>query len=107
VFASAKAEFRFRTTFVPLFPSNPLFLAHFRGSARNADCSGGAVMRKLEYMLSVMLALLVLGGMIAWTQASQGEIETAASCRPGRASAPVMLKGMSLFPRCPGGGKRS
>ena len=62
-------------------------------------------MRKLEYMLSVVMALLVLGGMIAWTQASQGEIETAASCRPGRASAPVVLKGMSLFPRCPGRAK--
>jgi hypothetical protein len=60
-------------------------------------------MRKIEYVLSVMLALLVLTGMIAWTQASQHGDATALSCRPGRSAAPVVLKGMSLYPRCPAG----
>lgn len=59
-------------------------------------------MRKTEYVLSVMLALLVLTGMIAWTQASQHGSATALSCRPGRSAAPVILKGMSLYPKCPG-----
>ena len=63
-------------------------------------------MRKLEYMLSVTMALLILGGMIAWTQASTGAAETALSCRPGKATNAVLFKGMSLYPRCPGG-KRS
>jgi hypothetical protein len=60
-------------------------------------------MRNLEYVLSLILALLVLSGMVAWTQASQSSSPTALSCRPGRSAAPVMLKGMSLYPRCPGG----
>ncbi|HUE86060.1 MAG TPA: hypothetical protein VMO26_08280 [Vicinamibacterales bacterium] len=60
-------------------------------------------MRKLEYVLSVMLALFVLGGLVAWTQASYNADRHAFSCRPGKASAPVFLKGMSVYPRCPGG----
>jgi hypothetical protein len=60
-------------------------------------------MRKLEYVLSVMMALFVLGGLLAWTQASQNGDRSAFSCRPGKASAPIILKGMSLYPRCPGG----
>lgn len=63
-------------------------------------------MRKLEYVLSVAMALLVLGGMVAWTQASTNAAETALSCRPGKATMAVVFKGMSLYPRCPGG-KRS
>ena len=63
-------------------------------------------MRGFEYLLSVLLALLVLSGMIAWTQASQNGAPTALSCRPGRAAAPVVLKGMRLYPRCPAAGKR-
>ena len=59
-------------------------------------------MRKAEYILSVMLALLVLSGMVAWTQASQHGAKTALSCRPGQSAAPVILKGMSVYPRCPG-----
>ena len=61
-------------------------------------------MRKLEYVLSVLMALLVLGGMVAWTQAStHAGGETALSCRPGKAANAVVLKGMSIYPRCPGG----
>ena len=60
-------------------------------------------MRKLEYVLSVMLALFVLGGLVAWTQVSHNADRRAFSCRPGKASAPVFVKGMSVYPRCPGG----
>jgi hypothetical protein len=60
-------------------------------------------MRKLEYVLSVAMALLVLGGMVAWTQASTDSGKTALSCQPGKAADAVVLKGMSLYPRCPGG----
>jgi hypothetical protein len=59
-------------------------------------------MKRAEYFLSLLLALLVLAGVAAWTQAARTE-ETALSCRPGRAAAPVFLKGMSIYPRCPGG----
>ena len=60
-------------------------------------------MRKLEYLVSVILALLVLGGLVTWTQASHSGDRRVFSCRPGKASAPVFLKGMSVYPRCPGG----
>jgi hypothetical protein len=60
-------------------------------------------MRYVEYMLSVALALLVMGGMAAWTQASSTGADRAASCRPGHSAAPVVLKGMSVYPRCRGG----
>jgi hypothetical protein len=64
-------------------------------------------MRTLEYGFSVALALLVLLGMIAWTQASQPVGKTALSCQPGKAATAVVLKGMSIYPRCPGVAKRS
>jgi len=60
-------------------------------------------MKKVEYVLSVILALLVLGGTIAWTQATTNSDETALSCKPGRQTSAVVLKGMSVYPRCPGG----
>jgi hypothetical protein len=60
-------------------------------------------MKRIEYLLSVLVALLVLGGFAAWTGATGNHEETALSCRPGRAAAPVFLKGMSVYPRCPGG----
>jgi hypothetical protein len=63
-------------------------------------------MRKIEYVLSVIMALLVLSGMVVWTQASTVTGETAVSCRPGKAANAVFLRGMSLYPRCPGVGKR-
>ena len=59
-------------------------------------------MRKLEYLLSVVMALLVLGGMIAWAQASTHAGDTALSCRPGKAQEAVVLKGLSVYPSCPG-----
>ena len=57
---------------------------------------------RFEYFLSVLLSLLIFAGAIALTQ-SGPSAETALSCRPGRAAAPVILKGMSVYPRCPGG----
>ena len=98
-------------------PSNPLILDGFalrRAGTQLAVLSVVLVdmtrsngkeglMKRLEYMLSVLLALLVLAGTVAWTQAASNRSETALSCRPGRAAAPVFLKGMSVYPRCPGG----
>jgi hypothetical protein len=63
-------------------------------------------MRKLEYVLSVAMSLLFLAGMIAWTQASTHADEIALSCRHGKVVEAVVLKGMSIYPRCPGA-KRS
>lgn len=60
-------------------------------------------MKRLEYVLSLLLALLVLAGAVVWTQASNNSRQTALSCRPGKSAAPVFLKGMSIYPRCPGG----
>jgi hypothetical protein len=59
-------------------------------------------MRKLEYLLSVAMAVLLLGVMVAWTQATDLAGETALSCRSGKATSAVILKGMSIYPRCPG-----
>ena len=60
-------------------------------------------MRNGEYVLSLALALVLLGGMVAWTQASTDSPQASLSCRPGKAADPVVLRGMSLYPRCPGG----
>ena len=60
-------------------------------------------MKRLEYVLSLLLALLVLAGAVVWTQASNHAHETALSCKAGKSAAPVFLKGMSIYPRCPGG----
>ena len=60
-------------------------------------------MRKLEYVLSLAMAVLLLGAMAAWTQATDLAGETALSCRPGKTLNAVVLKGMSIYPRCPGG----
>lgn len=60
-------------------------------------------MKRLEYLLSVLMAVLVLSGLVVWTQADQKRFETAFSCRPGHSAPAVVLKGMSLYPRCPGG----
>ena len=49
-------------------------------------------MKRLEYILSLLLALLVLAGAVAWTQASSSGHETAVSCRPGKSSAPCFSR---------------
>jgi hypothetical protein len=60
-------------------------------------------MKRVEYLLSVLIAVFVLGGVAAWTQVTKHGNEISVSCRPGHAAAPVFLKGMSVYPRCPGG----
>ena len=60
---------------------------------------------RIEYILSLLFSLVVLAGAVAMTH-NGPTAETALSCRPGRASAPVVLKGMSIYPRCPGVAKR-
>jgi hypothetical protein len=61
------------------------------------------LMKRIEYCLSVFLAMLVLTGAAVWTQISRQGSETALSCRPGQATKAVVMKGMSVYPRCPGG----
>ena len=63
-------------------------------------------MRKREYFVSLMLALLLVSGLAMWTQATQQGSSTALSCRPGYSSAAGVLKGMSLYPRCAGSSRR-
>ena len=58
-------------------------------------------MPKLEYLLSVALALCMLGALTVWTHASTRNGQHALSCQPGKSLAPVTLKGMSIYPRCP------
>ena len=60
-------------------------------------------MRAAEYVLSVALALLLIGGAVVWTQASQSDETARISCRPGTPARAVFLKGMSVYPSCPGG----
>jgi hypothetical protein len=60
-------------------------------------------MRRTEYLLSLALAVLVLTGLVVWTQASTKAGESAVSCQRGKTAQTVMLRGMSLYPRCPGG----
>jgi hypothetical protein len=64
-------------------------------------------MKAVEYLLSVVLGLLLIGGAVVWTQASHADETARISCRPGTSARAVVLKGMSVYPSCPGGGKRS
>lgn len=57
-------------------------------------------MKHLEYVLSVLLALALLGGMAVWTRADYAGDEARFSCRPGKASPAVTMKGMTVYPRC-------
>lgn len=56
---------------------------------------------RLEYILSLLVSLVILGGAVALTDTVPTS-ETAFSCKPGRAAAPVVLKGMSIY-KCPRG----
>ena len=60
-------------------------------------------MKHIEYVLSVILALVLLGGMAMWTHADYAGDEARFSCRPGKASPAVTMKGMVVYPRCASG----
>jgi hypothetical protein len=57
-------------------------------------------MKNFEYLLSVMLAMLLLGTLAAWTHADYAGNEARFSCRPGKSSPAVTMKGMVVYPRC-------
>ena len=69
-----------------------------------ASPSNKVLMRliKVEYLLSVLFALLAIGGAVVWTQASGGRGPAQLVCGPDRAAPPAYFKGMSVY-RCPGG----
>jgi hypothetical protein len=58
------------------------------------------VMKNIEYLLSVILALVLLVGIVVWTHADYASGEARFACRPGKASPAVMMKGLVLYPRC-------
>jgi hypothetical protein len=55
-------------------------------------------MKHLEYVLSLTLALVLLSGIAAWTQAEYAGDQARFACRSGK-SAPT-LKGMMIYPQC-------
>jgi hypothetical protein len=59
-------------------------------------------MRHLEYVLSVTLALVLLSGLAAWTQADYVAEQVRLACRSGKPTPAVTLKGMVVYPRCSG-----
>jgi hypothetical protein len=61
-------------------------------------------MPRLEYLLSILLAMAILGGAVAWTHATHEPDNARLSCRSGAQGPGFALKGMSVYPRC--GGKR-
>jgi hypothetical protein len=62
-------------------------------------------MPRLEYLISILLALIVLGAAVAWTHATHDQTSTAGlKCRSGVPTSGFAMKGMSVYPRC--GGKR-
>ena len=63
-------------------------------------------MKSTEYALSLVMALLLLGTIAAWTHADYAGDEARFSCVPGKSSPAVTMKGMIVYPRC-AGGKRS
>lgn len=60
-------------------------------------------MTRFEYLLSLILAVFLVAGAAAWTQVTTDGEQTVGSCRDGRGPRPVFLKGMTIYPRCPGG----
>ena len=57
-------------------------------------------MKTTEYALSVVLALVFLGGIAAWTHADLSGDLARFACRQGKASPAVMMKGLTVYPRC-------
>jgi hypothetical protein len=59
-------------------------------------------MKLTEYLLSVFVALVLLVTIAAWTHADYAGDEARFSCRPGKTTPAVMMKGMVVYPRCIG-----
>ena len=59
-------------------------------------------MKLTEYALSVVMAMLLLGTVAAWTHADYAGAEARFSCRPGKPSPAVTMKGLVVYPRCIG-----
>jgi hypothetical protein len=57
-------------------------------------------MKLLEYMLSVLFALVLLGGVAVWTHADYAGDQARFSCRPGKPSPAVTMKGLVVYPSC-------
>ena len=57
-------------------------------------------MKNVEYLLSLTMALLMLAGMVAWSAATQSATSNLLTCQAGRSSAPVILRGTSIYVGC-------
>ena len=57
-------------------------------------------MKYLEYVLSVLIALALLGGAAVWTHADYADNTARFACRAGKPSPAVTLKGMVIYPKC-------
>ncbi len=63
-------------------------------------------MKYADYIVSVILAFVLLGVLVAWTRADYAGDTARFSCRAGKSSPAVTMKGMVIYPRC-AAGKRS
>ena len=61
-------------------------------------------MKSTEYALSLVMALLLLGTIAAWTHADYAGDQARFACTKGKSSPAVTMKGMIVYPRC--GAKR-
>jgi hypothetical protein len=57
-------------------------------------------MKYLEYVLSVLIALALLGGAAVWTHADYTDNTVRFACRAGKPSPAITLKGMVIYARC-------
>jgi hypothetical protein len=48
----------------------------------------------------VTLAMVLLGGIAVWTHVDYSVDEARFSCRPGKSTPAVTMKGMVVYPRC-------
>ena len=63
-------------------------------------------MKYTDYIVSVILAFVLLGALVAWTRADYSGDTARFACRAGKAAPAVTMKGMVIYPRC-APGKRS
>ena len=60
-------------------------------------------MKYREYVLSVLIALALLGSIAVWTHADYADNTARFSCRAGKPTPAVTMKGMVVYPRCVSG----